>query len=199
MCHELGHIIICLIFKRKIELINIYPFGGLIILDGYISSNIYEDILISCGGILVQLLLGLIIDNSDFDYYNNLIILFNLMPIRPLDGEKILNLIISIFRPFKTSLYVSLFLSWITFLLGCTFKFDIIQNNSLVILFIVFNHIKYMRDIKYIMNRFYLERCMHKFKFKRSIWIDDKSDMYKNRLNMINGLREDIYLQKYFR
>ena len=56
LVHELGHLFFIKIFKRKISIIKILPFGSLIKLDTNLSNYIYEDILISLGGVLFQII-----------------------------------------------------------------------------------------------------------------------------------------------
>ena len=56
--HELGHLFFINLFKRKIKNIEVHPYG--IIIDLYEeNSNNYKDLLISCGGIMINILLML--------------------------------------------------------------------------------------------------------------------------------------------
>ena len=71
--HEMGHLFFMRLFKRKVKSISVLPFGGVIKIDSFLSTNIYEDLLISIGGILFQLILFLITNNEIIIYYNKLI------------------------------------------------------------------------------------------------------------------------------
>lgn len=200
--HELGHVIVASIFKRKITSINILPFGGLIKIDAFISSNIYEDLLISIGGILSQVLLGMIIyllnnyniiDKGFYDnflFYNKLIIAFNLVPVCPLDGYKIIQLLIELFIPFKKTFTINFIISVALLVLTFIYKFNLLKENLIIYIFIIYMSILEFKNKKYILNRFYLERINHKFNFKRTINIKKIDDMYKNRINYINGIEE---------
>ena len=109
--HDLGHIIVIKLYGYKINEILILPIGSIISSD--IKSNIKSNrlFLISIMGIVNQLLLypimllmynsGLInsLSYEIFLLYNKLIIGFNLLPIIPLDGSKIILSIIETFLP----------------------------------------------------------------------------------------------------
>ena len=196
MCvHELGHIFFMVIFKRKITNIYILPTGGLTFIDSYISTPIKEDILIALGGVFFQSLFGLMFSLSgDFYYYNRLIILFNLLPIYPLDGFNFFRLILEVFMPFKTSLKLSMVISLIfTIILFKSFNFNI-----LMFLFLIVMQYKEYKSHKYLLNRFYLERLNNSFTFKKIKHINKVSSMYKNKTNILNGEDEHTFLKQYF-
>ena len=100
--HELGHIIIANFFKMKVEKIEILPcgfsstFSVKLILD---SKNYeFKKILVALGGPIVSLMLVILsqyvkfygITQQEAMYSNLLILLFNLLPLYPLDGGRIL-------------------------------------------------------------------------------------------------------------
>ena len=94
--HEIGHFILMKINKIEIKSITIYPYGGMIKSNMLLNTNSFKILIISFGGILMQLLLWLvfflfyrfnIIDiyiYSIFSRYNINIMLFNLVPVYPL-------------------------------------------------------------------------------------------------------------------
>lgn len=96
--HEIGHLISAKIFKVKCRKITLTIIGGFIELDDYSSLSTIPKIIINLSGIIVNLLLFLLIkvinfnflDNNIISSYNLLMIIFNLLPITPLDGHKIL-------------------------------------------------------------------------------------------------------------
>ena len=93
--HELGHVLICKILGYDIICIEIFPFGGITKISKHLNDHIYRDFLIAIFGVVFQLLLFIpvifgFITNEVFIKYNLSIMLFNLLPIIPLDGSKIL-------------------------------------------------------------------------------------------------------------
>ena len=101
--HELGHILAALYYKWKIKQINFYPFGGYIEFNEILNKPIKEEMIIVISGLISQTLYFFIIlflyinayvsENiyNLFKHYHSSILLFNLIPIFPLDGIKIIN------------------------------------------------------------------------------------------------------------
>ena len=97
--HELGHLTMGLIFGWKIDNISFYPYGGVTKFNEDINRPLKEELLILLMGPLTQIIYYLIIINfislrniNIFRYYHYSILIFNLLPIYPLDGGKILNI-----------------------------------------------------------------------------------------------------------
>ena len=96
--HELGHVFFIKMFKYEIIDITIYPFGGMTRIKKDINTPINKELFIAFGGILFQMiLLGItmflpisIITKTIFWKYNLSIMIFNMLPIIPLDGSIIL-------------------------------------------------------------------------------------------------------------
>lgn len=116
--HELGHVVMGLIMGLKIEKLEIMPFGLSVSfkvnIDDYNKKvrkgNILhlKKIAIAAAGPLTNFIILLIalhtniklniVSNEVLAYANILIMLFNLLPIYPLDGGRILKELISIFE-----------------------------------------------------------------------------------------------------
>ena len=110
--HEIGHISIGLLLKWKIEQIIILPFGCLTMFNEYINRPLIEEFLICIAGPIFQMIYYLIMSNFfELSYVHYRLLLFNLLPIIPLDGSKILNLILNKKMPFYFSEITSIFIS----------------------------------------------------------------------------------------
>ena len=110
--HELGHIITAKLFKMRIEKIEILPCGFSASFFSYNSfgfpkSFSMQELLVALAGPIVSLILALsfqYIDDTNFTivtkqeivYSNILILIFNLLPLYPLDGGRILKNILNI-------------------------------------------------------------------------------------------------------
>lgn len=207
--HELGHIFIAKIFKRKIVKVELLPFGGLTKMESLISENIFEDLLVAVGGILTQSLFGFYlkwlnlhctIHPATFMFledFNKTMILFNLIPIYPLDGYKILKLSLELFIPFKLTFVIAEYFSIIVLVTILLFNTDLVTNNIFIFAFIGFMIFKEIKEKKYVFLRFYLERLHYDFNFKRKD-INDYKKMYKNKINYINGKHEKLILHELF-
>ena len=99
--HELGHIFVGLIFNMKIEKLEIMPFGFSVSFEDSVTEN-FKKIFVAAAGPLVTLALILLFFNIEIKlkqeiiYSNILILIYNLMPIYPLDGGRIIKGILQI-------------------------------------------------------------------------------------------------------
>ena len=110
--HEFGHIITAKLFKMQIEKIEILPCGFSASFFSYNSSGFskgfsMQELIVALAGPIVSLILALsfqYIDDTNFIiltkqeivYSNILILIFNLLPLYPLDGGRILKNILNI-------------------------------------------------------------------------------------------------------
>ena len=207
--HEIGHVLTMSLFNINIKQIIFYPYGGVINSDILINTNSIKILVISLGGIFIQLLLFLItyiffrINLIDYYYfkifnkYNLYIILFNLLPIYPLDGFKLVNSLLELFFSFIKSIKISLMLNIVFIITFFIYLYVYKINNYIIITFLIVNLFNYVKNIKYIVNKFYLERIIYDLKYNGLVSVKCKKRMYKNRFNYINGISEDIYLKNY--
>ena len=195
--HEIGHVIASLLFKYKVDKIIIYPYGGITKLDNIINTNIYKDLVVAFSGVIMQsiyfFVIYLLYSNGivrEYIYnlflmYHKSMLIFNLLPIIPLDGFKILNLILSKFFNFNFSNYFSVFLSLCTIVV---FLFsDLYEKNYSIVLVIgilMQNIYKFYNDISYIYNRFLLERYLYNINYTNKKIIDNENKMFKNKSHL---------------
>ena len=193
LSHEFGHYFVSKIFNWKIDKIYLYPFGGLIKYNEKIDKPFKEELLIAISGILNQLLIFLLffllhkkgIINTYFynilKNYNNSIILFNLIPIIPLDGSKILNILLNKIFSFRKS-YIILNIISIVLLIIFVFKSNI--SLLIVILFLIYKIYLNIKNKDLIFNRFVLEKYLYKDSYKKIYKINSIKDMKRNRRNI---------------
>lgn len=194
--HELGHIIMIKILNYKIEQITIYPFGGIIKTN--INYNIQSNklFLISISGILMQLLLILIIPNQNqvFNLLNNSLIIFNLIPIKPSDGSKILESFLERFISYQKMQIISLIISVISL-----FGLFIYTKNILIFVILYILNMQIILKFKYIINKFKLERYLYPVKYSKDIYVNTENNIYKCRNNHIKWYNNYIEESDYFR
>ena len=190
--HEIGHIITIKLFNYRIEYIIMYPFGGITYINKLLNSSITKDLIISISGVLFQcivvnILLNTLTFNSGtyniINIYNKTIMIFNLFPIVPLDGSKISFNLFSYFFSYKTSYFLMVILSIIALIIFINYNIIYSLNNYLIILILILYIYKYIKDFKYVFNKFLIERIMYNFKYNKII----------NRTKDIMELRKEKY------
>lgn len=201
--HETGHLIFLKTFKVLVTKLTIYPFGGLIKTDKLINFSPLKELLISIGGIINQLILYIFFFNlykynliNTYTYnlflsINTSLILFNIIPIYPLDGYIILNSIFNITIPYLKSNIISLIISIITLIIFILYSYNYKINSIFVISFLLYKLYNYLKDYKYIHNKFILERSMYDIPYNKIIYLNTYSPYYfnyKSEKDIINSI-----------
>ena len=204
--HELGHILISLIFKWNIDKIIILPFGGLTKYDEIINRPLIEEFLIAIAGIIFQTIFFLLVkDYISYKYCNIInyfIIIFNLIPIYPLDGSKILNIFFNKITSYKNSLLLTVIISYIFIIVLSLLFFKVNKIVTFILIFLLLEVNKLYKERKELFNKFLLERYLKEFKFKKKKTINSVDKMKKDyrHLFYIDGkyLTESYFLKKMF-
>lgn len=196
LIHELGHAITASMLNLRVKEVTIYMFGGVTVLEENLNSNIYKEIIMILMGPIVQVLfllfiyklnrVGYVNDLTYNKFYNiNIILLsFNLLPILPLDGGKLVNNIFDLLVPFNLSHLISIVISYIT--LPLIFRID---NKLFMLLIFIFLNIKLYEEIKnhkYRLNKLILERKIKDYNFKRIKYIDNIKQIKRNEGYILN-------------
>lgn len=212
--HEIGHILLIKLCNYKILSINIYPFGGITLIDKKINTSINKDILINLGGIFNQLLLFIILilfkeTINSFDYeliykYNLYILIFNILPIIPLDGNNIIHLLLEKIFAYKLSYYLNFIISLIGLIIFILLNIIYNYDNYLILGLLVYNIIVYIKNFKYLYNRFLLERYINDFDYKKinnnTIKLNDLKKEVLHYFKYNNKyLKEDKIIDLYFK
>jgi stage IV sporulation protein FB len=177
--HECGHIFFLKLFHYKIISVEIFPFGGITKTSKLINTPINKDILVYSAGFIFQIIL-LIIFNllfkinlitkytfNLFNYYNYSILIFNILPIRPLDGGEILRLILERNLPFKRVEQITIYLSTIFLIIFFLVNIKFNLNNYIIISFIFIKIIELTKNINYVYNKFLLERHIYNISYSK--------------------------------
>lgn len=176
LVHECGHILAGYYFRWNIEKVILLPFGGMTVFNERINRSIKEEFIIALMGPIFQILFFLIIKNKYYDYTSNFhyaLLCFNLLPIIPLDGSKILSCILDSIFSLKLSQNILIYISIIitSLMLLCS----IYMHNliiSILLIFIIKEIYKYRKMQPYIFYKFLLERYMSFYVFSKTCYID---------------------------
>lgn len=200
--HELGHFLTAKMLGIEVDKIVIYPLGGISKFRMPLNTSINKEFLILIMGPLFQqfayIFLKQILTNyiSIVKGYHYGILLFNLLPIYPLDGGKLLNLFLAKQLSFKRSLKLTLFISYIAIVLLLFINFQNVGLNLMAItIFLLWKTTKEYQQINYLYNKFLLERYLNNYHFKNCKMINDISKFYRDRRHIIKE-KGKYYLEK---
>lgn len=168
--HELGHVITAIHYNWKIDKIILLPFGGLTIFNEHLNKPLKEEFIILICGPLLQIAFYIIANFTNpstiLTNYHWAILLFNLIPIVPLDGSKLLNILFNLLLPFKIShKLTSIFSIVVIGAIMVCIKIDLLM--FLILIFICIKVINDLRSHNYIFNKFLLERHLYGIKFSK--------------------------------
>ena len=198
LIHELGHYTIAKLNKLNVEKIIIYPYGGIVKMNNQVNTPIKKELSVAVSGIIFQTIFffiitimykqGIIRDYiyNLFTIYNKSILMFNILPIHPLDGSKILNLLLSKILPFNLSNKLNIIISIITLIILISINYYELNYTTFLILGVILdNIIKYYKQLKYIFNKFLLERYIYKITYNKTKKINKINHMYKEKYHIL--------------
>ncbi|WP_026563438.1 M50 family metallopeptidase [Bacillus sp. UNC41MFS5] len=171
--HELGHAAAASFFSWRIKKITLLPFGGVAEMDEHGNRPLKEEMIVVLAGPLqhvwmVALAYGLIsMDLISVDLfhlffsYNLMILVFNLFPVWPLDGGKLVFLLLSLKSSFPNAHRLTLILSLVSlsiFSLVIVVAAPTHINVWVIIAFLYFSLYHEWKQRRFIFMRFLLER-----------------------------------------
>ena len=192
----------------KIDEIYIYPLGGISKFNMDLNISIKKELLILINGPLFQhlaylILLILLPSKKDIiTIYHYSILSFNLLPIYPLDGGKLLKLVFNKIISYKSSLKLIINLSYLVLLIILIISkknINLFIMTSLLLILIT----KEKNKINYIYNKYLLERYLNNYRFKNSRIIDNINNLYRDKNHIIKKdnkyYLEKEYLEKIYK
>lgn len=210
--HESCHMLVAWIFHYKIELVTIYPFGFSADIPELGYGSIVKEICIIVAGPLSQVFLPMLfygcmmqgwISNSFYEYINMLnrsILVFNLLPIYPLDGGRLLQSFFHCVLRFKRAQRMTCYVSFVLLLiLFCT---QLMQGISgrLVQCFLMIQIVICYKQITHMQVKFYHYRYLHPVSYP--ICMNRKRDLFRGRYNLMkignHYVREEAWLHHQF-
>jgi len=204
LIHEMGHYLMARINHFHVKKIIIYPYGGMTKIEDMINRDICEELLIATSGVIVQYLFYLIMGYcyykglirgytyNLYTLYSNQMIFFNLLPIYPLDGSKILNLILDKYLPYNWSNLLTTVISILMIVIIIISSIYQHSYSNIMIMGLLFTYLwKFYQKRKYLYQRFLLERYLYNIEYPKIKIIKDIRRMYKNRSHFI--LRNNHY------
>jgi stage IV sporulation protein FB len=200
--HELGHVIAALRFGWTVREVKLLPFGGVVEVEEAGALPVREEVWVAIAGPIQNVLLAAVgyglgqvgwIDagwSANFVHANLLIGLFNLLPVLPLDGGRMLQAWISLLIPFHRTLMwsakISLIFSGLIVVASVypLWNGGLLQLNLLAVgLFLCASNWTYFRNVPFLFLRFLVHRSessekrMDRGLLSRPIVISDNSTL----------------------
>ncbi|RTR35477.1 stage IV sporulation protein FB [Robertmurraya yapensis] len=171
--HEMGHAVAASFFSWRVKRISFLPFGGVAEIDEHGNRPLKEEAIVTLAGPIQHLWLlavafflyefNLISDfiYTNFVQFNLMILIFNLLPIWPLDGGKFVFLWLSLKesfpKAFRQTLHISIFALSI-FVLMILLVEPVNLNVWIIVAFIIFTLRYEWKQSRYVFIRFLMER-----------------------------------------
>lgn len=203
LLHEIGHLITIKILGYSIYKIHILPFGLMIECNLNNNKSIMNEFLIYISGIVVNLFIIVIIKLYGFDIYylkiNLAIILFNIIPIIPLDGGRILLSLLSTKMRYKLAIKVSnvvgLICISLLILIGLWLKSI---NTLLMSIYLLIYNINNFRYFKKTFNEFLLSKYLYPNFYLKYHYVDMKevgveNNYFRGKNNVLNNKDKNYY------
>lgn len=173
LIHEAGHLVMARLLGWKLESLRFFGFGGILTYEGELNKNNKEDLLVSLGGILFNLIFLLLLLSLNVEelaplhlkkfqylvFAQKFVILFNLIPLPPLDGSRILSAILCNVFPYKKVIRIIRVLNvvFLAILVLATF-WQGFRTYTFLVTFLVFSVRKYQQQTDYLFQRFLLQK-----------------------------------------
>lgn len=170
--HELGHTSAAIYYKWRISEIELLPFGGVAKVQEFGNKPLKEELIVTLAGPIQHIWLPVFsycltltdfwnaANHTMFLEKNIMILLFNLLPVWPLDGGKLLHLFLSKSFPFKAAYRLTLIhscciIGGLSILFLSLFSFSL--NYLIITCFIVFVILKEWQNRNYVFMRFLID------------------------------------------
>lgn len=212
--HELGHVAGAHFFSWRIKKIQLLPFGGVAEMDEHGNRPIKEELIVILAGPIQHLFLILIgylfyalsiISQETLDlfiFHNLVILLFNLLPIWPLDGGKLVLLLFSLKKPFSDAHKMTIQSSIIgvgLFILAVLFYSPSQLHLWIIVSFLLFSIVMEWRQRHFVFMRFLLERYYgeaSQIKRLTPLIVDEKESIQQVLVKFYRGNKHSIIINK---
>jgi len=173
LIHEFGHYIAARIFQWKISHIKLWIFGGVLVTEEYTDRPLREQLIVTLAGPAQHLLLyaiiflcslGNVFSESVLQLmlsYNTIILIFNFLPIWPLDGGRILFVLLCSILPYRLAysrtIIVSIIVATLLFFVQLFF-YSFTLSALLIMVYLILENISEWKQRFYIFMRFLFQR-----------------------------------------
>ena len=152
LLHECGHYLAACYFDFDIEYMEILPFGAFLSLKDFGRHRVEEELVMLLAGPLVNFILMIIFsfcDKNDLVIINAFIGIFNLIPVYPLDGSKLIQLVFSYLTDYRNTFWLQIRISLIIIALGFVYIRSL--GKLIVLIYLFYQNIVYLKNYRLFM------------------------------------------------
>lgn len=197
--HEYGHYYFAKKFNFEIDRVEIFPFGAFLSINDYGVHHIVEELVMIMAGLSMHLGIYVVVKLCFVNEYllevNRLVFIFNLLPIYPLDGSKIMLLLFSLCLDYSKAIKLQIKVSLLSLSILIVLYNQV--GYYLVYCYLIYINYCYIKEFRYIIIRLYLKR-MNNNQYKH-LKINNKYIFFRPFINyyLINnhGYQEKEVLQ----
>jgi stage IV sporulation protein FB len=173
LVHELGHAVAASFFSWRVKHISLLPFGGVAEMDEHGNRPLKEEAMVIVAGPLQHAwLMGVAIGAYELNWispehytmflsFNIMVLLFNLLPIWPLDGGKLVFLLFSYVKSFPEAHRSTLLVSLCSIIIFSSVTLLLMPKNLnvwIILAFLAFSLYHEWKQHRFVFMRFLLER-----------------------------------------
>ncbi len=190
LIHEYGHALVAQYFHFKIQRILLLPFGAFLEIEDYGQYPIYQEFCMLLGGLVTHIFiffflkygfsLGLSAIAKDYALrMNQLIFLFNLLPIWPMDGSKLLELILFYLFEYRKAVWINLSVSFVVFIVVFIVHFRL--DRLMIAVYLGYRFLQAWKEKRYR----YIRYLLHEDHFKKKRRFHQKLLFYRPYDNIL--------------
>lgn len=203
LLHEIGHYLAACYFQFDIQYMMILPFGAFLSLNDFGKHKVEEEIIMLFSGPLVNMLFIIIFYILHQRYLliiNLFICMFNLLPVYPLDGSKILHLLLSYLIDYSKSFYFQIRISLLMIALGFVYIKSL--GRIIVLIYLFYQNIIYIKNYRLDMietiisdhnnkERIKVNHCLKYYRPYNNFYIIDEQfyDFETAKINLIKSMK----------
>lgn len=184
--HELCHLLMAYYFTFDIVEVTILPFGAYVYISDFYYQSIWKEICVvfagPCSHIIIHLF-GYYFLHGDMQVYiltyNAMIFGFNLVPIYPLDGNRLIGLIMQSVADLQKSFYIQLTISIVCLIVLTIFYLRI--STAIIIIYLYFEQFRLYRFIPQYLQHYYLSNHLDSVGYAvhhKMIYLRGKNNYY---------------------
>lgn len=211
LIHEMGHFAGARLFNWRVSRIDLLPFGGAAVVEEHGTRPFHEEVWVAVLGPLQHiwltgaayvLSLSNIISADDFYWFfllNLTLFLFNLLPIWPLDGGKVLFAFVSKWVPYRDAQQKFLIGSGVLLLICSVWQISLQPSHLnlwVICLFLGLAHILEWRSRHYVFIRFLLNRLQQSnVNDTRTLIVPPTWSLSKVTHHLVKGVSHSIVIK----